>query len=550
MVLYGLFVLWPLLQIGWLALQRWDGYGPQEFVGLRNVADLWNDPSFRVALEHSAAWETAAAVLLTVIGLLLALLARESLHGPTFLAVAFFPALLPPIAVAAIWSLVYTPISGLLNTVLRDLSLGGLTRDWLGNPHLAFPALFAAWAWASMGAGALVFWTALQSLGREWTELAKVEGAGPVWRFVHVLLPSLRHSLITVVLVNVALSGQVFDLVFATTGGGPGTATMILPLDAYSRAFGGRAGQGAAAACFQIGIGVILAAVTVLLSRRGDAGMHGGGNSQVRRGLIQTGSSGLLALVVTLLLLPLVWLALVAWGHAGTALAGAPDVLTSFSSAWNAGMGEALATSLLLATSASILTVLLAVPCAFALSVLLPPGVSRITVATLLVIGIFQPTAVLIVPLFYLLGNLGLLDNAVGVVLPEIGRGIPFAVLIVWAALSGLPVDLWDAAAVDGTLPRQTLARIAIPLLWPSMLVAATWSFITSWNEYLIPTLVSGDSSITTVPTLLKSFIGHYNTEFAPLAAGILLAMLPVLAAYLVARPIAMRALLRGRGMP
>src|SRR5438270_423476 len=76
--LYGLFVLWPLLHVLWLSLQRWDGYGPQTFIGLQNFGDLLSDPVFRTTLAHSLEW-VGAAVVLTALGLALALLVRDSL---------------------------------------------------------------------------------------------------------------------------------------------------------------------------------------------------------------------------------------------------------------------------------------------------------------------------------------------------------------------------------------------------------------------------------------------------------------------------------------
>src|SRR4029077_3114091 len=118
--------------------------------------------------------------------------------------------------------------------------LGGLTRAWLGDPGLALKALFVAWAWASVGIGSLILSAGLRTIGREYLDVARLEGGGPLWRLCHVTLPGMRRSIAVALLVNVALAAQVFDLVFVTTGGGPGNATMILPLDMYGRAFGGR----------------------------------------------------------------------------------------------------------------------------------------------------------------------------------------------------------------------------------------------------------------------------------------------------------------------
>src|SRR6266567_3636198 len=93
--LYALFVLWPLVQIGWISLQRWDGYGPQTFIGLQNFSSLWSDSVFRQALVHSALWELAALGLATPAALGLALLIHGSRLRSVALAAIFFPALIP-----------------------------------------------------------------------------------------------------------------------------------------------------------------------------------------------------------------------------------------------------------------------------------------------------------------------------------------------------------------------------------------------------------------------------------------------------------------------
>jgi raffinose/stachyose/melibiose transport system permease protein len=206
-------------------------------------------------------------VCCTALGLGLALLASRS--GAFFLSAVFLPVLLPATVVAAVAVIVYSPVQG-FDAIVRRVGLGILARSWLGDSHLALGALFVAWLWSAAGVGTLLFWSGLQAIGREYFELARLEGAG-VWRcFRHVTLPGLRRTVIVVALINAALASQVFDLIFVTTGGGPGYATMLLPLDAYGRAFGDRAqvGQGAAAASFQIALSLALGLIAFTLFRR------------------------------------------------------------------------------------------------------------------------------------------------------------------------------------------------------------------------------------------------------------------------------------------
>lgn len=540
LALYGLFVLWPVLELIRLSLYRWSGFGAQTWIGLTNFATLWNDSQFRTSLGHSILWEVGAATVPTVLGLGLALLVSRSRLASVSLAAVFFPALLPATVVAAVWTLMYSPVSGPLDLSLGGLGLGRLAGDWLGDPHLALGSLFVAWTWSVLGIGTLIFWAGLRAIGREYLELALVEGAGPIWRLRHVVLPGLRRTGAIVVLLNAALAAQVFDLVFVTTGGGPGYATTTVPLDMYGRAFGGQAGQGAASACFQLALGLILLALVLVLLRRGEDSLDTGTPRRER-------SSGLLSVIVpailVVFLLPLGWLLVAALepgrafalGQLNPGLDPRHWAWGNFSAVWDTGMSGAIATSALLALAVVAGTIIVATPAAFALARRMR-GLWVYALLALLLLGLLQPTPVLIIPLFSWLKDLGLLDSVWGVLLPETARNLSFAVLVLWGFISQTPREVFDAAEVDGAAPWQQMLRIALPLARPALYAVGIWSFVSSWNEYLLPTLVSQDGALGTVPTLLGSMIGKYDTQYGLLAAGSLLAALPSLLIYVALR--------------
>lgn len=534
-VLYGVFVLWPMLQVFWLALQQWDGYGAQRWIGLENFRVLLSDPQFQTALLHSCLWEVGAILIPAPLGLALALWIRRSHLQHVSLAVLFFPVFLPATAIAALAVLVLSPLAGLLNTLLRDLGLGALAQSWLGDPHLALPALFAVWLWSATGVSVLLLWSGLAGIGREYGELAVTEGAGALWQLMHITLPALRRSMGVTILLNAALGAQVFELIFTTTGGGPGYATMTIPLDMYGRAFNGKTGQGAAAAAIQVLVGLLLAAAALVLLRSGGESFQSGEGSRPRLKRGQWGATVLAGLAMAAVLVPLGWL-LVAALEPGRAFAlGTANLSmdprtwtgTNIATVWTNGMADAIAGSAALALGVVAATAALALPAAFGLAHAAWPRTIRAGALVLLIAGFMQPTPVLIIPLFSLLRNLGLLDTFWGIALPETARALPLAILLLWARFAELPREVLDASAVDGASALAQLVRIAVPLARPALLAVAVWTFITSWNEYLLPTIVSQDGSLQTVPTLLASYIGTYNTQFGLLAAGAALAMAP-----------------------
>ncbi len=535
LILYAGFTLWPLGQLGWLSLNRWDGYGSQTWIGLSNFMTLLTDPIFQTTLEHSIVWDICGGIVPTVLTLGLALLVRQSRARFAPIALLFIPVLLPATVVAALWVMIYSPVTGLLNTVLQSVGLNGLTQDWLGDPHVAPIALFVAWLWSVVGVGTLIFWSGLGSIDQEYYLLARSEGAGPLWRMRHVTLPGISRIGAVALLVNAALAAQVFDLVFVTTGGGPGYSTMLLPIDSYGRAFGGFTGQGAAVACLQVGIGLLLA-IAALQVLRSDVTLALGTPESAAPGRRRLPSSLLLWCLVVLMLLPIAWLSVATVEPGRTfALQGALHV-DGFESwtgenivtAWTSGMAGALATSAWFACIVLAATVLLAAPAAFSLNYLVRSRFLKGAIFVALVLGLLQPLPILIIPLFTLVRDLGFSDTTWGIVLPEIAQALPFSILLLYGTFRGQPVEIAQAALVDGATSFQRMFHVALPLARPALFAAGIWAFITSWNQYLLPTVVSQDGSLQTVPTILATFVGRYDTAYGPLAAGTALAIVPV----------------------
>lgn len=267
---YLAFFIWPYMELIWLSLQEWTGYGERTFVGLQNYIRLMDDKQFWLAFQHNISWSLAAIVFPVLLGLFLAiLLSRTSMHGKVFFrAVYFMPQVISSISVAVVWGWVYNPTFGLLNQSLEFLGLGALARGWLGDQAFALPALFLAWSWIHYGFTMVIFIAALEGIDEVYFEVAKIDGAGWWQQLRYIILPFIRGPLTTIILVTAISSFQVFDLIFALTNGGPGRATIVLPLYMLTSAFTfHKIGYGAAIAVV-LSL-VILAFSLVLLRVRG-----------------------------------------------------------------------------------------------------------------------------------------------------------------------------------------------------------------------------------------------------------------------------------------
>jgi raffinose/stachyose/melibiose transport system permease protein len=201
------------------------------------------------------------SLLPIVLGLVTAALTTSSRvrAGGLFRAVVFIPQTLTPAVVAVVWKRIYAP-DGPINDVLKAIGLGHLAKGWLGEYTWALPALGLIGTWGAFGLCTLMFIAGMQSIPAELYDAARVDGAGPVREFFTVTLPGLRGPLAVVLTLTLVGAIRVFDIVWLTTRGGPGTSTVTPTIVLYERAFA-NPDIGSAAA-----IGVILSVLALLIT--------------------------------------------------------------------------------------------------------------------------------------------------------------------------------------------------------------------------------------------------------------------------------------------
>ncbi len=154
---------------------------------------------------------------------------------------------------------------------------------------------------------------------------------------------------------------------------------------------------------------------------------------------------------------------------------------------------------------------------------------------TLFTMGLMFPFAVAALPLFLLLRSLGLLDNPLGVILPQAAFGLPMTIIILRGFFREIPGELEEAATLDGCSPFGFFWRILLPMARPALGTVSVLAVIASWNNFLLPLLVFTDSTWWTIPIGVQQFQGQYSAEYAKVFAYLVLAMVPALAFYSVA---------------
>jgi len=262
---YGTFVLYPLATTARLSLYEWDGLTAPTFVGLANYAALVTDERFRTALGHNTIFLVFYTALPVVFALFLVmLLAQErAIRGLAVYRVGLFvPQIIPMVVVGVVWRWMYSPTTGLVNAVIGWF--GAAPRPFLGEAATALPAVGVIGSWVQYGFAMVLFLAGIQQIDRSLYEAAAVDGAGMWAKFRYITLPGLRGPIVVAVTVSMIAALRVFDLVFVTTRGGPATATIVMALEIYRRAFQLRE-TGLAAAAATLLVLLILALMRLVL---------------------------------------------------------------------------------------------------------------------------------------------------------------------------------------------------------------------------------------------------------------------------------------------
>jgi multiple sugar transport system permease protein len=232
----AVFTLAPLLFATWLSLHRWSLLDvARPFVGLGNYAAVLADAAWWNAIRNTAVFTLHVPVSMAL-ALGLALLTHRRLRGVAALrAVFFLPTITSLVAIAISWQWMFHPEFGLLNWLL---SLVGIApQPWLTSPRTALAALMLMAVWLVVGYQMVLFQAGLAAIPRDLYDAARMDGAGPWRRFVHVTLPGLRHTLFFVLVTSVIGSFQIFGAVYVMTEGGPLHATDVAVFHIYEEAW-------------------------------------------------------------------------------------------------------------------------------------------------------------------------------------------------------------------------------------------------------------------------------------------------------------------------
>lgn len=247
----------------------------------------------------------------------------------------------------------------------------------------------------------------------------------------------------------------------------------------------------------------------------------------------------ILGLFAIIQIFPFIWLVLFSFKtdseiHIKNALA-LPEGIhwENYVEAWTEGhVGHYFINSIVV-TTVSVLFILL-------LSSMIAYGITRMrfrlqgVVLAVIMLGMMIPIHATLVPLFIIMQKAGLLSTHLSIILPYIVTGMPLGVFIFSNFLRSIPMELEAAAFIDGCGVFRTFFSIIMPTLKPAITTVAIFSFMNTWNEFIMASTFLQDQSLNTLPIGLKSFQGMYLTSWGPLGAAIVISTLPLLIFYFI----------------
>lgn len=235
------FMALPTIEVFRMSLYQWGGFSNnQAFIGLENFKILWNDMNFFRSFQNSILLIVLVTIATLCISLFFAaILTRENIKGANFFRIVFYISnILSIVVIAGIFSAIYDPESGLLNSILHLLYLDNWRQLWLGNQNIIMYSISAALIWQAIGYYMVMYMASMSSVPESYYEAASLEGAGKIKQFTDITLPliwnNLRTTLTFFIISTINLS---FLLVQTMTGGGPDGSSAVFLFYMYDQAY-------------------------------------------------------------------------------------------------------------------------------------------------------------------------------------------------------------------------------------------------------------------------------------------------------------------------
>ncbi|HWA18418.1 MAG TPA: ABC transporter permease subunit [Devosia sp.] len=594
LLMFGL-IFWPFISAILLSTTTLNFQtGDLVNVGLRNYQRLFTNSDYLLSMKNTISFTFWSLAIKLVAGMTVALILNSKIPYRSLMsAIMLLPWIVPEIVTALAWKSIYDPLFGGLNPILMGLGITDRQLGWLSDANLAMPSVIAVNVWKGIPFYTLLLLAGLKAIDNEQLEAAEVDGANVVQRFRYVTLPGLRYVIIVVMLLSFISTFNQFGLIFLMTGGGPSGATRLYSILAYEKAIGSlQYGPGSAIALSVAPLMALLIYLLAKFMRHDDRAESSNGRRGIGkrvgtalgsafgfaldiiflpfdyayRGLQQiarvvrrvaTGSTdqpifarkgqermgiGLRLLILVpfmiFVVFPFYWVIV-------TSFKTTPQIFERRSIFWpdpptleqyRSLITESpfliwLKNSVLVAAGSTAISVVFAALAAYALTRLKFLGAGLLT--TLILITYLLPGTLLFIPLYETLSNLGLINSYGSLLTTYPTFLMPFATWVLIGYFRSIPVELEEAAMIDGANRLYAFVRITLPLAAPALLSVALFAFTNAWNEFLFAFVFITSESLRTLPIGLQSMVVGDILPWGELMAASLLTAVPVALLYM-----------------
>jgi multiple sugar transport system permease protein len=592
-------IFWPFISAIMLSTTAFNFTTGETFpVGFRNYQRLVTNSDYILSLQNTINFTFWSLAVKFVVGMTLALILNSRLPFRALLSgIMLLPWIVPEIVTALAWKSIYDPLFGGLNPVLLALHIIDHPMGFLSDSHMAMGSVISVNVWKGIPFYVLLLLAGLKAIDKEQLEAAEIDGANVVQRFRHVTLPGLRYVIVVTLLLSFISTFNQFGLPFLMTGGGPSGATKLYAILAYEKAIGSlQYGPGIAIA---FSVAPLMALLIWLLARFMRQDDKRDNSSMKAPGFVDrmmAAGGRLVSLVIDVLFWPVqIAYAGIEWVIKGIRVATgrrAEQPILQASSRSNAGVAARLAllapfiifvlfpffwiiitslkstsqiserrsifwpqpatleqydvlihgtgfvtwlmNSVFVATAATLISVALSAMAAYALTRLRFIGAGLLT--TLLLITYLLPGTLLFIPLYQTLTSLGVINSYASLILTYPTFLLPFATWVLMGYFRSIPVELEEAAMIDGANRFYIFLRITIPLAAPAILSVTLFAFTNAWNEFLFAFVFITSESLRTLPIGLQSMVVGDILPWGRLMAASLLTAVPVAILYVYAQ--------------
>lgn len=585
-------ILWPFINAIMISMTtRSVITRTDQFVGLANYERLLTDSDYLSTVANTIRFTVASVVVKFFAGMAIALLLHSRLPFRSILTgLMLLPWIVPEVVTALTFKSIYDPIFGGLNPILMQLGVVNRQVAWLAEPGLAMPSVIAVNVWKGIPFYTLLLLAGLKAIDSEQFEAAEVDGANALQRFRHITLPGLRYVIIVTLLLSTISTFNTFGLIYLMTGGGPGGATRLFSILAYEKAIVGlRFGPGVATAFSMAPFMAVFIFVLARIMRPDQSQRTYSAASRISRFF-----AWLWHMLISAIFFPFEWLWETVSRIFKAIIPPAPErqprlkraqrenigisvrmlllipilifvlfpffwiIITSFKTdlqiqrfdsiywpnPWTTEQYRSLLqdtpfltwfrNTVIVATCSTLISVVVAALAAYALARLKFLGAGTLT--TLLLITYLLPGSLLFIPLYSILTQLGIINSYAALIFTYPTFLMPFATWVMLGYFRSIPIELEEAALIDGANRFTVFWRITLPLAAPALLSVTLFAFTNAWNEFLFAFVFITSEAFKTLPVGLQLLVFGDIYPWGQLMAASLMMAVPVVCIYIFAQ--------------